>query len=112
MVLDATGRLTWWHGVDRAELGGKPPARRRWLDDHHVPGADGPGELQREQPDRAGALHDHRVAGRDPAASHAVQGDRGRLDLGGYLVAQVWVGAHDPGRLDADASGEPAVRRR
>ena len=112
MVRDAFGRLVRGHGVDRAKLPGQPPARRRRLNDQHTPGASGPGKLQREQPDRAGSLHDDRIAGRDPAAPHAVEGDRGRLDLRGHLVGQVRVSAHDPGRLDGNAAGEPAVRRR
>ena len=79
VVLDVFGPLARCHGVHRTELGGKPATHRRWLDDQHIPGAGGPGELQRQQPDRAGALHDHRVAWRDPAAPHPVEGDGGRL---------------------------------
>jgi hypothetical protein len=82
------------------------------LHHHDCAGATGTDPLRGHEPDRPGALHDGDVTQPQAASAHGVEGDRGRLDLGGQLVAQAGHRRHHAVGGDRQARGEAAVAGR
>jgi hypothetical protein len=65
--------------------------------------------LHHQQANRSGTLHNYGVADIDPATPNAMEGDRRRLHLRRFLIAEIRVGVEDPIRRDRDAWSKAAM---
>jgi hypothetical protein len=68
--------------------------------------------LHYQQANRAGTLHNYRVADTDPATPNAMEGDRRRFHLRRFLIAEIRMGVDCTIRRHRDTSSKAAMWRR